>query len=824
MIGQRFYAAGLQAYNSSDWHTAADNLATALHLQLYPYLGSMTAMRAWQRALASSDAGSVAIRAWTGQLLIAYAKAQYSGGRARNDIHAADLGYSASEAAVAILNSVMDIMKSGSRHGLELNFQKDVNEFAAELAEAQRLQRLLASTVAELVSRGRKPELVQALLPRRGHDRSMKSELEMIGALGHALKAPIKVLCCGDATTLDRNGIDAGVSGSSTSGSSTKGGGGIYSGVPHAIGNEAVIEGLTIAWRGVPASDAVHAAAVVAVHAVRDGLRREVGVECWDSALGHPDMLKCSDYVRALWRDPINEAEMLPDVPSPSSLLSSLQLLQAAMLQLNQVLPGTALGMKHESGAVIVKNPGFQWRFMDFFFAQKLAGGTGEVVSSAASVALAPPGTPAGTPGVCIDYSMLQNSLLLLNETSLTDLSGALQGLLTAQAKVGGPLPFWEMVSAGRKTPTQYQDLLATAMESAASPGAREEIASRLNSVSLEGLDNFDMGLPVPKKVPATARGGKFFSSLFVMTLDDAALSLALLLCLVGAVSLYRALTQLLTMHLRRARAGRGKVARPSTGPSAEVITQRAAATTALREALASENLARLSAAVKTAEEAGVEKLLVKKGKNAVHALKKRKVAALGGPLDRKNHNSVSSPTARSPLSPSARFSPTPPYHDRGGAYEQPLSPTSSLPSRGPSQPSTPLAKSQSAPSTATAASAAAASSQDVWEFSTSGGFAAFDPGKEERNDTKILIDDDDWTPVLPHKPTTSHATDSAAAHAAEPRGAKSTTTNTAGNSSYQVAAAAEGNRPQELQREPASNSKGLDKGKQKAKKFISPP
>ena len=475
VIGQRFYAAGLQAYNSSDWHTAADNLATALHLQLYPYLGSNAAMRAWQSALASSDAGSVALRAWTGQLLLAYAKAQYASGQERNDINAVDLGYLASDGAIAVLNSVVDIVGFGAGQYLEASFQKDVNEFALELAEARILRRSLATMAAQLLARAREPDLVQALLPRRGNERKLKTEFEMIHALAPLLNAPVKVLCCGDEIPNSGSSSDGGVV------ESTK-----VSGVPHVVADDYLLDQEEKAWKGLSPLDALHAAAMVAAHAVRDGLRREVGVECWDNVSSHQNMPKCREAVTKLWTGPWDASEkIILDVPNPSSLLTSLQLLQSAMLQLNQVLPGTALGMKHESGAVIVKNSGFQWQFMEFYFSGKLNGGTGEGVASlaATTAVVPPPGAAAGTPVVCVDYSMLQNSLLLLNETSLSDLSGSLQNLSAAQGQVGGPLLFWDMVSAGSKSAAQYKEFLAPAAgESAASPGGIEEMAARLDS------------------------------------------------------------------------------------------------------------------------------------------------------------------------------------------------------------------------------------------------------------------------------------------------------------------------------------------------------
>lgn len=116
---------------------------------------------------------------------------------------------------------------------------------------------------------------------------------------------------------------------------------------------------------------------------------------------------------------------------------------------------------------------------------------------------------------------------------------------------------------------------------------------------------------------------------------------------------------------IRSKKAGRRQPRNPTAASSAAAIAQRMAAAAALRDALGSESVHRLSAAIKLAEEAGVEKPLLKKAKNGLHALRKRRVAT-GQPPERKPVRSPvpsSSPKALAP-GPSHAPSFTASHHD----------------------------------------------------------------------------------------------------------------------------------------------------------------
>lgn len=114
--------------------------------------------------------------------------------------------------------------------------------------------------------------------------------------------------------------------------------------------------------------------------------------------------------------------------------------------------------------------------------------------------------------------------------------------------------------------------------------------------------------------------------------LDDIALVISVFLCGMGAFGAYKVLVRYVGFRRHKVRGARHKGSRGvPASQTLEVIMLRVAASTALREALATENVARLAAAVKGAENVGVAKPLVRKGKNALHALRRRKLLGATG-------------------------------------------------------------------------------------------------------------------------------------------------------------------------------------------------
>jgi hypothetical protein len=104
-------------------------------------------------------------------------------------------------------------------------------------------------------------------------------------------------------------------------------------------------------------------------------------------------------------------------------------------------------------------------------------------------------------------------------------------------------------------------------------------------------------------------------------------------MCLVGVAGLYLySHRKEISRAVGLARASRAVDAGAAGGPT---FGQRAAATAARRDAIAAEGVGRLAAAVAAAEEMGVDRLLVKKGRHTLQALKKRR-AATGAAPERK--------------------------------------------------------------------------------------------------------------------------------------------------------------------------------------------
>lgn len=110
--------------------------------------------------------------------------------------------------------------------------------------------------------------------------------------------------------------------------------------------------------------------------------------------------------------------------------------------------------------------------------------------------------------------------------------------------------------------------------------------------------------------------------------------------CLVGCASLYiythrKGLARLLALPGRLVGAGAGgrtDVSAGGGGGSGVTPQQlRHTATAALRDAMAVDNATRLAAAIEAAEAAGVQKLLVKKGRAALQSLRKRRHHGAGG-------------------------------------------------------------------------------------------------------------------------------------------------------------------------------------------------
>ncbi|KAH7620309.1 hypothetical protein NADE_002936 [Nannochloris sp. 'desiccata'] len=713
VIGQRFYSAGMKSYLEHDWNAVSENLGSSLHLQLYPYVKSGQAMRAWHRHLASNDIDALAMRLWIGRLLLIYGKNQLGWAKYINGIHAADMCYLSANAAVGILHSLKKINpeRPFSEEGLRILFPGEAPETIGNIDDALHLRNECASTLVDIVvaRQGDATSLYNALLPRGVTFNPIRNPGDFLHQLQKVLYTPIKVFsnCC---------------SGPMNSG----GGGGEGGGACHFSGDseddvdisdnphEEVTNSITVEIDEVRMNKeatqlvklkpikALHHAAIVAAHGNRDWFRKEVGIDCWDHVTNTSNMRKCREAVEWLWTTEWKKDDTEIE-PTPASLMKAMHLVQFATWHANQVLYGTSVGMRHAVDEVILSNTGFQWVLMEYFYKEKLQAGNGEetirrIIQQAVPLRPAVGTVPHSPPVPCIDFSLLQNSLLQLHEGALRDLLTALKGLARAQVSVGGPETFWPLVqlhngavvtyqnsngdTAGNRpenqtlTPSEFHNVVAAIIEATnhnhllntaannnknknnnaghSSSGAiysgsskaakslldKEEELWNTGALSVFGQG---LGIPPPKPISMHRRGVKALSGLFFISFDDGVVVLVLLLCLICGVSLYRALLHMFgwgikssNRALNRSGIGRGGsgggVSRGRSIPShsAWIIAQRNTAASGLREAIASESIPRLTAAVKQAEEAGVEKPLVKKGKERLQHSKKRKVAAIG--------------------------------------------------------------------------------------------------------------------------------------------------------------------------------------------------
>ena len=715
-MGYRFYEAGIQSMRALDWVTAADDLSIALHLHLYPYLGKWSSTHAWYIALTSSEAGFMTLRARIGHILLSYSQVQHEIAVNEKDMHAADLAYLASEAAAMLFTSLESSVKE-----LPVDQTPDEirgAEIVKDLRAAKEARSAIAASAARLLGdAGSMVKMRYALTRRGGDEHGIEEDVDVVAALVPLLSVPVKLAC--------DDGGGGGASGNNKRSVECDEAEFNDEELPQYSVDTSVFREVAKGWREAACLDGLLATAKLAVQAVPETLHKEVDVHCWDDVLGQIDMVKCREEAHTLWTNKerhLASADVSETEPSPVSLKTSNDLVSRAMRHFSQVLIGTSMGMRHPTGAVALKSPGFGWWFMDYFYADNLEGGTGEALALAAAAAAKqpPPGAAETMPSTCIDYSELQMLLPTMNESSLSHLNEAMTSLESAQTVVGGAAAFWDMVggegdvntrliegrssistcSSGgsggasrQKQQQQHHHHLGASLDMRNTPSLPLSVGMNAHGTGSGGSNGLGMhrGLTIEAYEKLLARvtgrvsdssasggGGRrqrvgVFKSIATMTMDDAALSIALLLCFVGAVSLYRAVSQFVVSHWRKAHGGgRGRSGRHhsshSHGPSAGVIAQRAAAAAALREAMAVESVPRLSAAVKAAEEAGVERPLVKKGKNVLQHLKKRKAAA-GAPPERKPHqhqHHQQTLRAAAGLSSSSRVSsPTTPFAEQ---------------------------------------------------------------------------------------------------------------------------------------------------------------
>jgi len=687
----------MNAYVDNDWKIASENLGSSLHLQLYPYVENGQAMRAWHKHVASNDVDALTMRLWIGRLLLIYGKTQLGRAKHYNDLHAADMCYLSANAAVGILHRVkkVDPKRPMSEEALRILFPGEAAETIGNVDDALGLRNECARTLVDIARQGDETSVYHALYPRGVTFNPTRNIGDLLHQLQKVLHTPIKVFsdsCRGPAKRLfcSANRLDNGF-GDDVDDSDDP-----QDEIKFSIAVQLDLVRMNKEEKKLlkmKPIKALHQAAIVAAHGNRDWFRKEVGIDCWDTLLNVPDMRKCREAVEMLWTTQWKKDVETEIKPTPTSLMKALHLVQLATWQSNQILHGTSIGMKHAIGEIFLSNTGFQWAFMDYFYKERLQDGNGDetiirVIQQALPSRPAVGTLPNSLPVPCLDFSLLQNSLLLLNEVALRDLSIALKGLEVAQARVGGPEVFWPLVQLHNGafvidqnsngdttenrpanqtlTPLEFHKIVAAVIAEAtsnqhslnnaannnhnnnaghfSSSSSSSKVRSNKAAKSLRdekeelwsngALSVFGQGLGIPPRKPISMhqRVGKALTVLFIISFEDVILVVVMVLCLTCVFSLYRGVFHMFRWGMKSNRALKmksgGSSGRSTPSHSAYVISQRNTAATGLREAIASESIPRLTAAVKQAEEVGVEKPLVKKGKDRLHHLKKRKAAA----------------------------------------------------------------------------------------------------------------------------------------------------------------------------------------------------